>query len=474
MVSRNPTCMEEGCKKQPTFGLPGEPAQYCSAHKRDGMIDEKHPRCIHAGCEKQCAYGFPGQRPQYCASHKLDDMEEVKAKKCAEKGCKVRPSFGLPGQDAVYCKRHKVEGMIDVKQRKVCEEEGCTKRPTFGIQGEDPQFCATHKQDGMVDVLNKRCAEAGCNTKPSYGFPGGTPVVCYTHSKEGMENLVSKRCDKEGCRKHPTYGYEGESAKFCKEHKLDGMVDVINDRCTEEGCMTQPSYGISGERAVYCCVHSKEGMENVVSTRCKQEGCTTIAGKLHLKGYCLRCFIYNFPDEKVARGYKVKERHVTDALKPVLEELGVKAVFDKRVGGGWHSDDCCQPSLRRPDVLIDMGTHSIIVEIDENQHDNYSCENKRIMEIFRDLGMRPMVLVRFNPDDYVNAAGVDVRSCFTYHRSSGVPSVSSYKKKTWDARLKVLCDMVSGYVRKAQSGIIPIKEITHEFLFYDDYQDETL
>ena len=45
----------------------------------------------------------------------------------------------------------------------------------------------------------------------------------------------------------------------------------------------------------------------------------------------------------------------------------------------------------------------IIVEIDEYQHENitYSCENKRIMEISQDLGHRPIIFIRFNPDEYL-------------------------------------------------------------------------
>ena len=37
-----------------------------------------------------------------------------------------------------------------------------------------------------------------------------------------------------------------------------------------------------------------------------------------------------------------------------------------------------------------MLTHSIIVEVDENQHKNnrYICDNKRMMELFVDLGNR--------------------------------------------------------------------------------------
>jgi hypothetical protein len=45
----------------------------------------------------------------------------------------------------------------------------------------------------------------------------------------------------------------------------------------------------------------------------------------------------------------------------------------------------------------------LIIEVDENKHDNYdcSCENKRIMLISQDLGHRPVVLLRFNPDGYL-------------------------------------------------------------------------
>ena len=47
-----------------------------------------------------------------------------------------------------------------------------------------------------------------------------------------------------------------------------------------------------------------------------------------------------------------------------------KWVFDRQVQNG------C--SKKRPDVLLDVSTHHIIVEIDENRHINYdtTCENK--------------------------------------------------------------------------------------------------
>jgi hypothetical protein len=62
----------------------------------------------------------------------------------------------------------------------------------------------------------------------------------------------------------------------------------------------------------------------------------------------------------------------------------------------WVNDRKIQDrcSLRRPDLLLDLGDQVIIVEIDENRHDSYkcSCENKRIMEISKDLDYRPCIL----------------------------------------------------------------------------------
>lgn len=71
----------------------------------------------------------------------------------------------------------------------------------------------------------------------------------------------------------------------------------------------------------------------------------------------------------------------------------------------WISDktvmDGC--SKCRPDLLLDLGYQVIIIEIDENQHRSYdcSCETKRIMELSRERGHRPIVFIRFNPDEYI-------------------------------------------------------------------------
>ena len=129
-------------------------------------------------------------------------------------------------------------------------------------------------------------------------------------------------------------------------------------------------------------------------------------------------------------------------------------VFNRRVDNGCSS--------RRPDVFMDCLTHSVIVECDEDQHKGYSCENKRLMEIFQDLGSRPLVIIRLNPDAFKDVDGKRVTSCFGVHKRSGTFLVTN--KKQWELRLTAL----EAAVRTALA-IVPEREITTAQLFYDGY-----
>ena len=92
-------------------------------------------------------------------------------------------------------------------------------------------------------------------------------------------------------------------------------------------------------------------------------------------------------------------------------------------------------SLRRPDLLLDLGSHIIIVEIDENKHTNYdcSCENKRLMELSQDLQHRPIVFIRFNPDDYTNQEGEKIKSCWKLNKLGAI-QVMKTKQTEWEER----------------------------------------
>ena len=57
-------------------------------------------------------------------------------------------------------------------------------------------------------------------------------------------------------------------------------------------------------------------------------------------------------------------------------------------------------SKKRPDVYFELNKHCVIVEIDENQHNNYkdSCECARVNEIVNGIGGKSVIIIRYNPD----------------------------------------------------------------------------
>jgi len=158
---------------------------------------------------------------------------------------------------------------------------------------------------------------------------------------------------------------------------------------------------------------------------------------------CYRCYCYTNPDGNIPRRYKMKENYVHDYLISKLSQY--KIIHDKSVSGG------C--SRKQPDWLIDMFTHSVIIENDEDQHKNYSCENKRMMELFTDLGSRPLVMIRFNCDKYHSRP-----SCFEFDKKNVIIPTSE-----WESRRDVL---IKSIIYNCEN--IPTKEISIDYLFYND------
>ena len=134
----------------------------------------------------------------------------------------------------------------------------------------------------------------------------------------------------------------------------------------------------------------------------------------------------------------------------------VSWVTDKRV-----ADGC---SRRRPDLLCDLGDQLLMVEIDENQHDTYdsTCENKRLMELSQDVGHRPIVFIRFNPDEYVDITGVKHTSCFGTNKK-GIMGVKKNKRVEWAQRLEALRDVVQHWMRERTAKTVEVVS-----LFFND------
>lgn len=373
-------------------------------------------KCKEDNCNKHSIYNLPNEKIGiYCNEHKKENMIDIKNKKCLSKECDRRPNFNLPNEkNAIYCNEHKKENMVDINHKK-CLENDCDKRPNFNLPNENVGiYCNEHKKENMIDINNKKCLFNDCDKRPNFNLP---------NKKVGV---------------------------YCNYHKKENMIDIIHKRCHELNCDISPYFNLPNENiGLYCSKHKKENMVNVKDKRCLEDNCETIPSNKKYNGYCLRCFIFKFPEVKLSRNYKVKETHMTDFIKKQFQEEVI--TFDKTVGG-------C--SKRRPDVYIDKFTHVIICECDENQHKDTSCENKRMMELFQDFGNRPVVFIRFNPDSYTNETGKKIPSSFKYHKTLDVPMIRDSNE--WSNRLNVLKDTINKWVIN-----VPEKELTCEYLFYD-------
>lgn len=202
------------------------------------------------------------------------------------------------------------------------------------------------------------------------------------------------------------------------------------------------------------CIHDKKKSRCKIcdgSDLCKAPHCETRGIKKY-NGYCLPCCIHYCPEIQVSRNFKTKEN---DVVQRVLEKYpDFNWIADKKI-----QDGC---SKRRPDLLLDFGSHVIIVEVDENKHTTYdcSCQNKRLMEISQDIGHKPVVFIRFNPDAYMNQEGKKVTSCWRIN-GYGVLDISKSKRDEWHTRIDMLLQQLEYWINN-----IPHKTVEIVELFY--------
>ncbi len=166
------------------------------------------------------------------------------------------------------------------------------------------------------------------------------------------------------------------------------------------------------------------------------------------KKYCTDCFYYKFPEHIQTRNHKTKENTIFSDLLKIYPNI----IRDKTIQNG------C--SKRRPDGLIQLNDYNIIIEIDEDQHINYECENRRTMEIFQDLGNSPLTIIRFNPDSYIDENNKKHESLFITKKETGIFQIRDDRK--YSNRLNILIETI-----ELKMNNIPNKEIDVVNLFYN-------
>jgi Holliday junction resolvase len=249
---------------------------------------------------------------------------------------------------------------------------------------------------------------------------------------------------------------------FCAKHKENDMINVKGRSCAGKhadgsACTKQPVFNRPGEsHGRFCVKHKENEMVNVVNPACITLHCTTRSSNKAYKGHCYRCFINTYPDNTIVRNHKTKERSVSDFVRSSYPDLTI--AFDQRI-----ADGC---SRRRPDIFVDMGAYVLVVEVDENQHEAYicSCENRRIMELFQDAGNRPLVMVRFNPDQYFNQKNKSVPSCWGHTKDKGLSIVKPGKTAEWAQRLATLKTTLNLVIAQGTDS-----EVRVIHLFYDGF-----
>jgi len=265
-----------------------------------------------------------------------------------------------------------------------------------------------------------------------------------------MINVKSSRCIK--CNLiQPNYNLPTESkGLYCSNCKLPDMIDVVNPKCIE--CkLIQPYYNLPTEsKGLYCNNCKKPDMINVKSSRCLTESCEQFSIK---DNYCMRCYYFHNPSKKPKR-LKVKEEEVVNYLKQEFKDI--EMITDKALTG----DGLCLKN--RPDILINLNNHSIIVEIDEDQHKWYNpvCDEARINNIQEALN-RPIIIIRFNPDAYIEN-GKKVKSCFNIDKKTGMRTIPKNQEQKWNNRLEKLKETLAFSLENYKEE--PIRIIK---LFYD-------
>jgi hypothetical protein len=221
----------------------------------------------------------------------------------------------------------------------------------------------------------------------------------------------------------------------------------LENKCFKDDCDKIPKFNASHKAGgMYCDEHKKMFMINVVDRPCRTPFCTTRALQKYDE-HCLFCFVHLFPHSPLTRNYKTKEASVVEFVKTTFPNY--TWMNDKRV-----QDGC---SRRRPDLLLDLGDQVLIIEVDENKHVDYdcSCENKRLMELSQDVGHRPIVFIRFNPDSYV-VEDQKVPSCWCLNED-GLCVLKD--KPEWKRRLDALKHQMEYWIQERTPKTIEVIQL---------------
>jgi len=297
-------------------------------------------------CGTYASFNVQGEKPICCSKCKTDEMIDVRSKKCS---CGKQPNFNMSGEKfGVCCNLCKTEGMVNVMAKK-CP---CGKRSSFNVPGEKKGVCCKKcKTDDMVDVMNKKCK---CGNVPVFNVPTRRNGVCCSKCKtEEMIDVVSKRCP---CGARPKFNLPEETKPIsCLKCKTDDMVNVVHKICLgyNEECPVR-TYVSRGHK------------------------------------YCMSCD----PNDARRERYKQFEDAFFEYAKDkiVVHQREFRVSFDQ--------NETSKKFARLDGIVFGDGV-IICLEVDENGHQEYECDEHRMhlatAELLRLYPEHAVSWVRANP-----------------------------------------------------------------------------
>lgn len=277
--------------------------------------------------------------------------------------CGRHPIYGLPGDTKpTWCSM--CDDKPDDATNVVTKKCPCGKRPYFGHTGETPRWCNTcpDKPLEAVNVVSKKC-KCG-KAQPSFGLSGGKALWCGDCKPEDAIDVLSKKCS---CGKRSHYGLQGGKSKWCKDCKPDDAVNVTNKKCP---CGKRPSFGLPDKTPKWCINCKPEEAINNVSKICPGYDGVSCPVRTHLapgKAYCLSCD----PDES-RRLPRKKDEHAFFCFlkKHNIDVTQREYRIDYKCVNTSKSHAFIDGIIITPDIVI-------CLEVDEDAHRNYSCDEAR-------------------------------------------------------------------------------------------------
>ena len=334
-------------------------------------------------CGTRASFNVRGKIIGVCCSKcKTSEMINVMSKRCS---CGSQPCFNMPGEkNGMCCFKCKIPGMIDVLSKKC----SCGTRPSYNVPSKTIGVCCMKcKTDDMIIVMNKKCP---CGKQPVFNVPGETIGVCCKDCKTSeMVDVKTKRCS---CGSlSMIFNVPGKTVGIlCGKCKTSGMIDVVNKRCS---CGTRPVYNVPGETNGICCVKCKTGdMIDVVSKICPgyDYECPTRTYVSRGHDYCMSCD----PNDARRKLYKRFEEAFFDYVKDKLD------VHKREFRVSFDPSETAKKYARLDGIIFGDGI-VVCLEVDENGHQDYNCDEHRMhlvtAELLQKYPYNKVSWVRVNP-----------------------------------------------------------------------------